>query len=296
VTVAAPVGSPRATALTETLLAAPESDMQAEVLGSLRGELVRTLGALVAELPAGERLVLDDHRLRIAVRDPERCADDEPFRPSPRLVRRAVGIAALTRLVRGHASGPGLAVAEVLDEALDDAAAGRGAGPRPPWWSPWYATLAPAARAVVRAEASTWATQVWGALEWDRLRPGPVIGGRDDWWECPGGHGLALRGRADVRVPLAGRQALLVVRGGVASPDWPVDLGFPALVGALVRGERGLPARVVGTWPASGQCRVLEVDGPALAAAADAVVRAVGTWVDARIERGRAGQPQARIS
>jgi hypothetical protein len=287
VTVVVPVGSPRATGLTDTLLAAPESHVSSEELGSLRGELVRTLRTLVAELPPGEHLVLDDYRLRTAWREPERCGADEPFEPSPRSVRRAVGIAALARLVRGHASGPVPAVTAVLDDALDDAAAGRGAGPRPAWWAPWYATLGPGARAVVCAEASTWVTQIWGALEWARLRPGPVVGGRDDWWECPGGPGLTLRGRADVRVQQAGRQAMLVVRGGLANSDWPIELGFPALVGALVRGEQGLPVRVVGTWPASGQCRVLEVDGPALAAAADAVARAVGTWVDARIERGR---------
>ena len=92
-------------------------------------------------------------------------------------------------------------------------------------------------------------------------------------------------GRADVRVPVAGRQALLVVSGGTPTPSWRIDLGFPALVAALVRGERGVPVRVVGTWPACGQFRVLDVDAAALDAAAHAVVSATGTWVDALIER-----------
>jgi hypothetical protein len=81
---------------------------------------------------------------------------------------------------------------------------------------------------------------------------------------------------------------LLVVGAGVPPLDWRRSLGFPALVSALARGERSVPGRVVGWWPASGQVRILPVDSGALADTATAVVCAVATWVDARIEmRGR---------
>ena len=138
---------------------------------------------------------------------------------------------------------------------------------------------------MVKAEAVTWATQLATALQWERLERPPVIGGRDDWWACPGTRRLTLKGRADVRAVIGGRQALLVISGGVPTAGWRLDLGFPALVAALVRGERGVPVRVVGTWPSCGQFRALEVDAGVLVDSARAVVSAVGTWVDALIER-----------
>jgi len=137
---------------------------------------------------------------------------------------------------------------------------------------------------MVEAEAVTWATQVWTALEWDRLAPAPLVGGGDDWWDCPGTRAMTLRGQADVRVRTGGRPALLVVGGGVPAADWRGALGFPALVCALARGERSVPARVVGLWPSSGQVRILAVDTGALVDTATAVVCAVATLVDARIE------------
>jgi hypothetical protein len=141
---------------------------------------------------------------------------------------------------------------------------------------------------MVEAEAVTWATQLWTALEWERLVQ-PVVGGGDDWWDCPGTRALTLRGRADVRVRAVGRPVLLVVGSGVPPSDWRSALGFPALVPALGRGEKSVPARVVGLWPASGQVRILPVDNGALVDAAAAVIRAVSTWVDARLEMRVAG-------
>jgi hypothetical protein len=77
---------------------------------------------------------------------------------------------------------------------------------------------------------------------------------------------------------------LLAVGSGVPQPQWRATLGFPALVSALARGERSVPSRVVGLWPASGQVRLLPVDLGTLTETAAAVVCAVSTWVDARIE------------
>jgi hypothetical protein len=291
----------RPAALTDALLAAPAAALGPGALSQLRTELVRELGAVVADLPVGEQLLLDAHRLRIATTDPERCGTDEAFSPSPRLTRRAVGVTAVARWVRGHATAPSSGVREVLAAGIDDLAAAAdpalGGALRPPWWAEWYGGLGPGGRAVVEAEAVTWATQLATSLRWERFDPPPVVGGRDDWWQCPGARQLTLKGRAEVRVPVpaaANRQALLVVGSGTPRPRWRTELGFAGLVASLVRGERGAPVRVVGSWPACGQFRVLELDRPALAEAADAVVAATATWVDALIERRRVPAGAAR--
>jgi hypothetical protein len=278
---------PRAGALTGALVAPAPPAPAAHGLSALGQQLALDLTALVEELPSGERLRLDAYRFAMAREHPERyTAADEPFVPSPAICRRAVGLAAVERCVRRRSASPALAVAEVLAAGADDAAIGEDTGNRPPWWARWYTGLAAGGRAMVEADAVTWATQLWTALEWDGLGPSPAVGGTDDWWDCPGTRALTLHGRADVRVRVDDRPALLVLGSGVPPSDWRHELGFPALVCALARGEKSLPVRVVGLWPASGQVRILPVDGAALTATATAVVGAVATWVDARIEKG----------
>ena len=140
---------------------------------------------------------------------------------SPRVTRRAVGIS------RRRPVRPGPIACSRYGRGRDPAGRlGGGArrpgragadGARPPWWAEWYCGLGPGGRAVVEAEAVTWATQLSTALQWERFERPPVIGGRDDWWACPGARRLTLKGRADVRAIVEGRQALLVVSGGVPS-------------------------------------------------------------------------------
>ena len=288
--VTTPPGLWRPTALTDALMAPAVGEFPAASLDELRVTLTAELRALIADLPGSERLVLDGYRLRIAAFDPERCAGADVFTPSPKATRRAIGVAAVQRCVQGRSPAPVTAVREVLYVALEEVAAtvpgsGPGKGPRPPWWAEFYRGLGPGGRAVVEAEAVTWSTHLWTALAWERFDHVPAVGGRDDWWACPGARQLTLKGRAEVRAPCGDRHALLVVAGGVPTPGWRIELGFPALVAALVRGERGAPVRVVGTWPVSGQFRVLEVDADALVEVARAVVSATGTWVDAALER-----------
>jgi len=277
---------PRAAALTDALLAPPADSVRAAEITALRAELAGELVALAEELPVGERLRLDGYRFDMARERPERCsAADAPFVASPVVCRRAIGLSALARCVRRWAPTPAVAVADVLAVGVEDAAdaADQSSG-RPPWWAAWYRSLPAGGRAMVAAEAVTWATQVWTALEWERFAPPPIVGSGDDWWDCPGTRQLTLRGRADVRVRGDGPPVLLVVASGLPPADWRPALGFPALVSALARGETSVPCRVIGLWPASGQVRILPVDGPALSTTAAAVVGAVATWVDARLE------------
>jgi hypothetical protein len=182
------------------------------------------------------------------------------------------------------ARAPAAAVGEVLEAGVEDVAGDADAGAvRAPWWAAWYAQLPLGGRAAVEAEAVSWATQLFTALEWRQFDRPPVIAGRDDWWQAPGGR-LVLQGRAEVRAQLEESTALLVMAGRSCGEDWRVRLGFPALVCLLARGERALPGRVVGIWPASGQTRALALDGPALDEVARAVVAATASWVGAKTQ------------
>jgi hypothetical protein len=286
---------PRAGALTDALVAPPDEMVSAEALGRLRTRVTGELVALVDGLPDGERLRFDSFRFALTRDDPERAgADEEPFVPSPGRCRRTVGLSAVARCVRGRAPTPAAAVAEVLAAGVEDAADGVDPTARPPWWARWYGALGPGGRALVEAEAVTWATQVWTALEWERLEQA-AVGGVDDWWDCPGTRVLTLRGQADVRVRAGGRPVLLVVGTWVPPSDWRLSLGFPALVSALARGEKSVPARVVGLWPASGQVRILPVDDDVLGETDTAVADAVALWVRRRGRRSSGGiEPGAR--
>jgi hypothetical protein len=275
---------PRAGALTDALMAPPGGSVRAGELGRLKETLAGDLAALVEELPPGEKLRLDEFRFGQAREHPDRLAVDEgPFVASPARCRRAIGAGAVARCLRRRSGSPATAVAEVLAAGVADAGDGGDPTARPPWWAGWYGGLAAGGQAMVEAEAVTWATQLWTALEWDRLGQ-PMVGGGDDWWDCPGTRSLTLKGRADVRVRTEGRPALLVLGSGVPPSGWQAGLGFPALVAAMARGEKAVPARVVGLWPASGQVRILPVDAGTLGETATAVIGAVATWVDARLE------------
>lgn len=282
---------PRARSLTDALVAPGTVSVPAEDLGLLRARLARELPPIVGELPPGERLQLDAYRFALACERPESCAAaDTAFVVTPATCRRAVGLSAVERCVRGRSAAPASAVREVLAAAVEDVehatdASVQGPWVGAPWWARWYAGLSAGARAVVEAEAVTWATQLWTALAWERLARPPVIGGRDDFWQCPGTTRLTLRARADVRVWEAEHPALLVMGSGVPAADWRLALGYRALVVALARGERALPVRVVGLWPASGQTRILGIDRGVLTEIAAAVVGAVATWVDVRLGR-----------
>jgi len=279
---------PRVAWLTDALVAPPTEDLSATGLAEVRQDLCHELQALGAELPEGERLQIDAFRVLLAHRHPERCmSTNEAFVPSPRRCRRAVGVAAVNRCVRGRAPGPAIAVAEVLAEGLEDASVAVGVDAlRAPWWAAWYSGLSRGARAAVCAEATTWATQLLTAVDWQRLHR-PIVGGRDDWWQCPDRTPIVLKGRAEVRSLAGRRPALLVVGTGRCESDWRIELGYPGLVAALGRDAQVAPRRVVGVWPQSGQVRVLPVDLATLRATAVSVVAAVATWVDGRIEAAR---------
>jgi hypothetical protein len=144
----------------------------------------------------------------------------------------------------------------------------------------WLASLPAAGRSAVVAEAVTWATRLWCALDWPALGVAPVVG-RDQWWDSPHSALLALRGRADIRTGVAH----LVVLSGPRRDSVRAELALVALVDALrgggggagggaasARGEGGAaPGRVVGWWPDSGRIVRVEPHPTVLTLAADAV-------------------------
>jgi hypothetical protein len=142
----------------------------------------------------------------------------------------------------------------------------------------WVASLPVAARAIVAADATTWATRLWTSVEWDRLAAGTSVGGPDEWWHHPvGGVRVALRGRADVRTTTSdGAGALLTVCGGWPTAAGRAALVLAALVPALRRPGVAAPARVVGWWPDCGRAWIVPVDAGTLSMAADGVAVAAG--------------------
>jgi hypothetical protein len=196
---------------------------------------------------------------------------DTPFRWTARTARRRVGLAA----VRWCLAEPGLAPVDAVARVVADPTGPSGAGACGPGsCADWLASLSSPARTAVQADATTWATTVWSAIEWDRLPPAAVVGGPDRWWDWRGPARVALQGRADIRVP-GPHGAHLIVLDGFPSPAARRALGFTALVDGLRSAGADLPARVVAWWPACGKAWIASVDEPSLRDCARQVVRVV---------------------
>jgi len=81
--------------LTDALVAPATEDVSPAGLAQVQSDLVRDLQALGAELPDGEHLEMDAFKILLAHRHPDRCMSvQDTFVASPRLCRRAVGVAA----------------------------------------------------------------------------------------------------------------------------------------------------------------------------------------------------------
>lgn len=255
------VSLPRAAALTDVLLAPPgpevdlsELERARERVGFVIGEAFRSARSRPGL--SASRVRIDAYQLQMALTAPEGLARGErSFTPSPASSRRAIGLAALSRCIRSSTLAPAQAVEEILANAdLPSHASTAGA-----WWEEWYRLLPDGARAVVQAEATTWATQVHSSLEWGRFDP-PALVGRDYRWDCARSPRVTLHAKVDVKVRTEGKPVLLLVPTGIVGPYWSAALALSALAAGLVGGAGAVPARVVGFWPASGQVRILPVE------------------------------------
>jgi hypothetical protein len=285
---------------------APSGPEPAGQRDAVRARFTRELASAVAGQPHWRELVVTMPMLRRALSDTGRSmAWDEPFRWKPLFVRRSLGLAAIEACWLGRYRSPAQAVGPVADDAV---ATWQRSGWRRYHWEPWLSYQPPAARAVVLAEAARWATSLWCAFDWAALGPDVRVGGPDEQWRCPPNGTVRLRGRVDLRVPVARRcevahprseqsedhssrrEALVVTSAGVPPPTWETDLAFPALVAALCRPRRPVPCRVMGIWPDAGLQHTVEIGGEALGRVAGRVVAAVATMVRPEVG-GYAGDP-----
>jgi hypothetical protein len=266
-----PAALPRAACLTDAVLAAPDVGPSARDLHALRQRLQEQL---VDAGPAASPVVrVDAYLLRTLARDNRPPDRSEPFAWSPGNARRAIGLAAVRRCLEGGARSPAEAVTATVTSLVGEARAGvvgRGSPAR------WLSGIADGARAAVEAEATSWATRLFLAVEWDRLHPPALVGAPDRWWDCPVAR-VALRGRADVRIETTGgRQTLLTVMAGHPGQSSRTELGLGALVDVVGRPSAPPPARVVGWWPESGRALVLAVDLAVLEETARTILTALG--------------------
>jgi hypothetical protein len=260
------VALPRSDALTDVLLS-PVAERVAEV--EISGVRERLTDQLTRAAPGGrvKPIRIDAYRLQLATGNIGRLRNLEPvFSPTPASCRRAIGLAAVSLSARDPSIPPARAVEAVLagTEARSDSGA---------WWEDWYRRLPPGARSVARAEAVTWATQLFEALDWSRFDPPARVGG-DLRWRAQGSSRVILHAKVDVRVIVDGAPVFFVVNTGMAGPAWTTALSLSALVAGIARGPEAIPARVVGLWPSSGQVRILPIDSGILDRASRLAVEA----------------------
>jgi hypothetical protein len=241
------------------------------------GEIPRRLADLAVPYPGGGSLRLTDHHVRTTLADHEGADPSAPFAWSARTTRRALGLSIVRLLMGGEARTPvdggSIAVAQAIRSVRE--------GHRPPApMERWLAGLSTAGLAVVQADAVTWATRLWCALDW-RAFPQPPVIGRDHWWDSPHSSLLAIRSRAEVRSVGADETAgpfstHLVVLGGTRRASVRTELSVVAMVEAL-RAPRSLPpGRIVGWWPDSGHVVKVEVDRATLEEGVAVVTRILG--------------------
>ena len=197
-----------------------------------------------------------------------------PFAWSAGTARRGISLEAVRALVAGTARSP----VEGVRDAVRRAITGVNRGRRPTSsLDQWLAGLSAAGLAVVQADAVTWATRLWTALEWRSFASAPTIG-RDYWWDSPHSSLLALRSRAEVRATtIDGRgrpvSAHLVVLGGPRRGSVRSELSVVGLVETLRSSEALPPGRVVGWWPESGHFAAVDVDQNSLSEGVATVAR-----------------------
>jgi len=250
--------------LTEALLA-PLPQVDEVAWASALTDAKKALAGLSVRRAGGGPFRVTDHEVRVALSaEGSRAEESMSFAWSSRTARRALGLAALRALVTGTARTPVEAVRARVTEITRLVQDG---SPSVSGFDRWLATLPPAGRAAVGAEAVTWVTRLWCALDWRALGADAVIG-RDRWWDSPHSALLALRSRAEVRTA----QGSLVVLSGPRRSSVRAELALVTLVESLRPGE-GRAGRVIGWWPDSGHSVRVEPEPAALTLATEAVAQ-----------------------
>lgn len=250
-------------------LLAPVPSVDPALWNSSLTDAKSKLAGLAVRRAGTVRFRVTDHEVRTALAgDTIDAGPGQPFAWSARTARRAIGVAAVRMLASGAARSPLEAVRIRLAESSRWVAEGSSSSTQ---LDRWVDGLAPGGRAAVGAEAVTWATRLWCALDWPALAPMPVIG-RDHWWDSPHSALLALRGRADVRTA----SAHLVVLSGPRRDSVRAELALVTLVESLRVRHGDAPGRVIGWWPDSGHLVRVEPEPSVLTLGTEAVELALG--------------------
>lgn len=246
------------------LLVAPIAPVDASSWRAALTDAKAMLARLAVRRAGAGPFRVTDHEVRAALhRDAADRFAPPPFAWSARTARRALGLAAVRLLVAGGACSPVEAVQARLDESARWVHEG---SPCASQLDRWVAGLSPAGRTAVGAEAVTWATRLWCAVDWAALGTPPIIG-RDRWWDSPHSALLALRGRSEVRSD----RANLVVLSGPRRDSVRAELALVTLVESLRTRGGDVPGRVVGWWPDSGHLVRVEPEPAVLSLGAEAV-------------------------
>lgn len=262
------VSLPRAEALTDLLTSRATDVPNERELIEAKERVMSVLQQISLGLKPKTALRINQFRLERILESPYRVQGDEPFSPSPAACRRAIGTAAIRRCLKEPGLSPSRAVSEVLDMAS------RRCEPYEScWWADWFNRLPFGAKGVVQAEAVTWSTQLFEALDWSRFETNPEPG-IDYRWDSPTKPPILIHSKVDVRIHLGARPVLFLLPTGVAGKHWNDGFLLAVLAASLCGGITAVPARVVGLWPSSGQVRVLEVESGTLGRAADVVCEA----------------------
>lgn len=279
-------------ALSSALVAPPQWTITSNHCEQIREHLERGIVERVGHLATAWPIEITLPVLRRAITCPETlAASDEPFVWKPLFVRRSLGLAVVDACARGRFRSPAEAVGPIAEEAVGE---WRRSGWRTFHWEPWLAGMARGSRAVVLADAVTWATALWVAFDWRAFDEVPQFGGAYDEWSRTARATVRLKVRSEMRVrlglPAAGATvaggpealALVSVSSGCRHEGWADQLAFLGLVAGLHASRRPMPARVMGIWPDTGQCSVVEVDETALIGAVDRVLDTVDAVIRAR--------------
>ncbi|MCL4433922.1 MAG: hypothetical protein M1399_04015 [Actinobacteria bacterium] len=256
--------------------------------------------------PINDRLHVSSYHLHLPAADDTkgRQQAEQAFRMSTAVVKKAIGMAAISKCVRATRQRASRRMskgsrrhdwlenpAHYVDEILSTHALHTPGNSERYWWAGWCRRITPAQLAVVRTEAASWATTAWLALDWSRLPVTTEFGPGKLTWAPPGCSRVLLTARYDLKVRnAAGRFSMLTFFNGHAPSRWESVLCLPMLV-AYMRGRSGqiggldgMPIRAVGVWLSSGQARACDLSGAVLESTAMDVCEYITGWVASRRE------------
>lgn len=245
------------------------------------------LDELVAGAPATSACLNDDHRRSLAARfravptNHHRAIDawmvehggrpHDGFAWSPVMTRRALANGALRR-ARAHDLSVLEAVSHEVDELIVRAAAGYG---RAGSLASYLAQLSPEARAIVQAEATSWAAQLTEVAT--GLAHPWSVAVADAHYDVEHAR-TSLRARRDLVVEGPHGRVVVRVRAGAPGKSAGPGLRADLTIDALSDPEGRPSTRFVGLWPEAGV--LLCVDGTMdnLRAGARDLVRTAVAW------------------